>query len=259
MVKKFVTPWRLGTATAFFLGVFHSNSKYMKQSIEIPLGRYVTSGSTLELLDVFILACLFDGKPVEHSCIQVTKKSGERILGPYSIGWDRFKKRIENLKKLGYVMVQSDNQNISVIAIANSEKLFNGLKVDELIVDKQSDFKIEESEEDKMYLDWLIQKSMSHSTYVTKAKQDQGTRVNILRSYRKIRKNYSKEDVFHAITFATRDEFWRKQFLSPLKLEQVQKSSGMKYIDVFLGLKNVSKPISAAPSQKVQTNSRSFE
>lgn len=231
----------------------------MKQTIEIPLGNYVSSGSTLELVDVFILACLFNGKPVEHSCIQITKKSGERILSPYSIGWNRAKARLENLKKLGYLMIQQDNQNLNIIALANSEKLFNGLKVDELIVEKQSDFKIEESEEDKMYLDWLVQKSMSHSTYVSKAKQDQGTRQNILRSYRMIRKNYSKEEVFHAITFATRDEFWRKQFLSPLKLEQVQKSSGMKYIDVFLGLRNASKPISAAPSQKVQTNSRSLE
>ena len=231
----------------------------MKQSIDIPLGNYVTSGSTLELVDVFILACLFEGKPVTDTFLKLNKKAIDRIISPYSISWERVKNRLAAMNKLGYVNYKLNNSEIELIVLKNAEKLFNGLKVDELIVDKQSEFKIEESDEDRMYLSWLIEKAMPHSTYVTKAKTDQLTRRSLIRSYHMIRKTHEKEDVFHAIKFATSDEFWRKNFLSPLKLEQVQKSSGIKYIDLFLSLRNASKPQSSAPANKKENNSRSLD
>ncbi len=232
----------------------------MKQTIEIPLGNYVSSGSTLELVDVFLLACLFDGKPVMDTCLKTNKKIVDRIIGPYSITWDRAKNRFAAMNKLGYLSYKLNNSDVELIVLKNAELLFNGLRVEEFSQDKTPQVvALNETDEETNYMNWIINGPLKHSTYVSKSKTDMKSRISFIESYRRIRKTNSKEEVFQAITFATRDEFWRKQFLSPLKLEQVQKSSGMKYIDVFLGLRNASKPISAAPSQKVQTNSRSLE
>lgn len=48
-----------------------------------------------------------------------------------------------------------------------------------------------------------------------------------------IRQGYLKDDIKMAVEFAVSDEFWREQFLSPMKLDTSDKQ-GQKYLDVFI-------------------------
>ncbi len=59
-----------------------------------------------------------------------------------------------------------------------------------------------------------------------------------------IRAGYTKEDIKMAVEFAVSDEFWREQFLSPMKLDTSNKDKE-KFIDIFIAkakLKNGQKP-----------------
>ena len=49
----------------------------------------------------------------------------------------------------------------------------------------------------------------------------------------KLLKTYSKDEILKAIFWARKDDFWKPNFCSPLKLEKKNKE-GVTYIDVFL-------------------------
>lgn len=69
-----------------------------------------------------------------------------------------------------------------------------------------------------------------------------------------VKKGYTKQQIFQAVTWARSDEFWRTNFQSPVKLMKVN-GDGVKYIDVFLDKANKTKPnISDLPVQKMKYN-----
>ena len=50
-----------------------------------------------------------------------------------------------------------------------------------------------------------------------------------------LKQGYTKQHILQAVTDATNNEFWRKQFRSLLKLSR-KNADGVPYIDVFLAL-----------------------
>jgi len=61
-----------------------------------------------------------------------------------------------------------------------------------------------------------------------------------------IRAGYTKEDIAMAVEFGVSDEFWRQQFLSPLKLDSVDKNKE-KYIDIFIAKAKLKRGTVASP------------
>jgi hypothetical protein len=85
----------------------------------------------------------------------------------------------------------------------------------------------EPSDDGKRFTDWVIQK-----IHPVPVKME--TIPKIAPMYDKfIRAGYKKDDIKSAVEFATSDIFWREQFLSPMKLDKVNKDKE-KFIDIFI-------------------------
>ena len=97
----------------------------------------------------------------------------------------------------------------------------------------------EYSQEAKDFLKW-IQNHMKYSSYVVKSKRDQKTADSFMGLWDKLIKEYSKAEIIGAIQYATSDPFWKKNFLSPLKLDKHNDKAEMKHIDLFISQKKAS-------------------
>jgi hypothetical protein len=74
--------------------------------------------------------------------------------------------------------------------------------------------------------------------------RDIGTNVrkqqNYCSLYSKLRSKYSKQEVKDAVMYAVRSDFWRPNFLTPMKLEKKNKDD-ITYMDYFLSQHNLKK------------------
>jgi hypothetical protein len=74
--------------------------------------------------------------------------------------------------------------------------------------------------------------------------RDIGTNIrkqqNYCGLYSKLRSKYSKQEVKDAVMYAVRSDFWRPNFLSPMKLEKNNKDD-ITYMDYFLSQHNLKK------------------
>ena len=111
-------------------------------------------------------------------------------------------------------------------------------KPKELIPSKE---KIPDSLESEVkgFLGWIVQ-VMGYSSEVVKMRTSAEKQKSYSDLWRKLRLNYEKEEIKQSILFAVNDEFWRKNFLSPLKLLRTNKE-GLKYIDYFISQSNIIK------------------
>lgn len=83
------------------------------------------------------------------------------------------------------------------------------------------------------FIQWLPS-VMGYSSYLRDLSTSVKKQKQYMDTYLKLRLNYSKDEVKAAILFAANDNFWRSNFLSPNKLLDIQKSSGVTYMDYFL-------------------------
>jgi hypothetical protein len=104
----------------------------------------------------------------------------------------------------------------------------------------------EPSDDGKRFTDWVIQK-----IHPVPVKTE--TIPKIAPMYDKfIRAGYKKEDIKSAVEFATSDIFWREQFLSPMKLDKVNKDKE-KFIDIFIAKSKLQ--YSTKPQPKLDNSS----
>jgi hypothetical protein len=92
----------------------------------------------------------------------------------------------------------------------------------------------------KGFLNWVA-KQMHYSAEMRDLGTNKRKQVEYCGLYRKLRKTFSKEEIKQAIQFASNDEFWKRNFLSPMKLDKKSKSSGDKYMSIFLSQSNIVK------------------
>lgn len=83
------------------------------------------------------------------------------------------------------------------------------------------------------FIQWLPS-VMGYSSYLRDLSINGKKQKQYMDTYMKLRLFYSKDEVKTAIIFAASDNFWRSNFLSPNKLLDIQKSSGVTYMDYFL-------------------------
>lgn len=93
-------------------------------------------------------------------------------------------------------------------------------------------------DESLLFIRW-IQKVMSYSSYVVKSETDNKRKAKFQLMYLSLRsKDYSKEQIKQAVLYAINDDFWRKNFQSPMKLVDRSQKAGMTYIDLFISQSN---------------------
>jgi hypothetical protein len=79
-----------------------------------------------------------------------------------------------------------------------------------------------------------VKKQFYYSSEVRDLDTNVKKQANYMGLYRRLRKTYFKYEIKEAIEFATGDEFWRRNFLSPMKLEKVSEKMDVQYISYFL-------------------------
>lgn len=87
--------------------------------------------------------------------------------------------------------------------------------------------------ESQGFIKWLPS-VMGYSSYLRDLSSNAKKQRQYMDTYLKLRLTYSKDEVKKAILYAVNDSFWRSNFLSPNKLLDIQKSSGVTYMDYFL-------------------------
>lgn len=156
------------------------------------------------------------------------------------------KKCLENLSKIGYISI-SENEFYGPIGLIekfsehqridrpNDSKLksYYSSKDRRKIVDKSKEERKGKGKErkglefspDAVFLN-EFSKTKFDEKYIS------GKSLKMFDDLLRLDK-YSKEEIVNAISWARADEFWSKNFLSPLKLRSNDKN-GVKYIDRFL-------------------------
>lgn len=82
------------------------------------------------------------------------------------------------------------------------------------------------------FLRWIA-KVMHYSIELRDITTNANKQKNYCNLYRKLRNQYSKDEIKAAVNYAVNNDFWRPNFLSPMKLEKTNKD-GITYMNYFL-------------------------
>ena len=93
--------------------------------------------------------------------------------------------------------------------------------------------------ESQGFVNWIATK-MHYSIEMRDIKTSARKQQNYFNLYMKLRNKYSKEEIKAAVLYAVDSDFWRPNFLSPMKLEKKNKDD-ITYMDYFLSQHNLKK------------------